>query len=228
MGRDEARRNKCSRCRIFSKRPLDRYDLMSLHVRDLKWFLDSRCVSSQFCLEKSELIDLILQQLNAESDQSTFLSPSSSETGSDGLHSSRRATRRVENLIEPQSPGLDIYEETKLLTINDLKSEAEICNLSVRHLKLLLARNFVNYKGCCEKEELAKKVVLLWRDTHKSELEDADNIDEINLCKICMDREINCVLLECGHMIACNDCGKRLSECPVCRQYVVRIVRTFK
>ncbi|RWS14886.1 E3 ubiquitin-protein ligase RNF34-like protein [Dinothrombium tinctorium] len=247
--RGEAPRNRCRRCRIFSMRPLDRNALMSLRVRDLKWFLDSRGVSSQFCNEKSELVDLILQQSNDGFHQRTFLNPSSSqsnddcdndsnwvfvnrddigETSSDVLCSSRRATQRVEEVIEPPNSDIDVNEETKLFNINDLKSEEEIYNLSVRQLKLLLTRNFVDYKGCCEKEELAKKVVRLWRDTQKSEVKDPDTIDDINLCKICMEREINCVLLECGHMVACSDCGKRLSECPICRQYVVRIIRTFK
>ncbi|XP_073685297.1 E3 ubiquitin-protein ligase RNF34 [Garra rufa] len=52
-------------------------------------------------------------------------------------------------------------------------------------------------------------------------------VDE-NLCRICMDAVIDCVLLECGHMVTCTKCGKRMSECPICRQYVVRAVHVFK
>lgn len=51
---------------------------------------------------------------------------------------------------------------------------------------------------------------------------------EDNLCKICMDAPIDCVLLECGHMVTCTKCGKRMSECPICRQYVIRAVHVFK
>lgn len=51
---------------------------------------------------------------------------------------------------------------------------------------------------------------------------------EENLCKICMDSPIDCVLLECGHMVTCTKCGKRMSECPMCRQYVVRAVHVFR
>jgi hypothetical protein len=51
---------------------------------------------------------------------------------------------------------------------------------------------------------------------------------EDDLCKICMDALIDCVLLECGHMVSCTKCGKRLAECPICRQNVVRVVRVFK
>lgn len=51
---------------------------------------------------------------------------------------------------------------------------------------------------------------------------------EDSLCKICMDSPIDCVLLECGHMVTCTKCGKRMSECPICRQYVVRAVHVFR
>ena len=52
--------------------------------------------------------------------------------------------------------------------------------------------------------------------------------DESELCKICMDATIDCVLLECGHMVTCTKCGRKLNECPICRQYVIRVVHTFK
>lgn len=43
-----------------------------------------------------------------------------------------------------------------------------------------------------------------------------------------MDAPLDCVLLECGHIASCVNCGKQLAECPICRQYVVRVVRIFK
>ena len=49
-----------------------------------------------------------------------------------------------------------------------------------------------------------------------------------NLCKVCMDAVIDCLLLECGHMVTCTACGKRLAECPICRHYVVRVVHVFR
>ena len=47
-------------------------------------------------------------------------------------------------------------------------------------------------------------------------------------CKVCMDAAIDCILLECGHMVSCTSCGKRLAECPICRRYVSRIVHVFR
>ena len=65
-------------------------------------------------------------------------------------------------------------------------------------------------------------------------------MDDDSMCKICMDspvaillfldepflilimEQIDCVMLECGHMCTCTQCGKQMAECPICRQYVVR------
>ncbi|XP_078812374.1 E3 ubiquitin-protein ligase RNF34 isoform X5 [Oryzias latipes] len=124
-------------------------------------------------------------------------------------------------------------------SLSDLDNEEAIENLSVRQLKEILARNFVNYSGCCEKWELLERVHRLYRENeqNRKSLENvsitADGVkaqlaaDE-NLCRICMDAIIDCVLLECGHMVTCTKCGKRMSECPICRQYVVRAVHVFK
>jgi len=117
----------------------------------------------------------------------------------------------------------------KAFNIEDIELEDQIRELTARQLKLILTRNFVDYKGCCERDELMDKVLRLWRE--KKDIKEKINQDEIpdeNLCKICMESVVDCVLLECGHMISCVNCGKRLAECPICRQYVVRAVRIFR
>lgn len=122
-------------------------------------------------------------------------------------------------------------------SLSDLTCLEDIEALSVRQLKEILARNFVNYKGCCEKWELMERVSRLYQDQQNLLAANAANASqsgggptgpEENLCRICMDSPIDCVLLECGHMITCTKCGKRMSECPICRQYVVRAVHVFR
>lgn len=56
---------------------------------------------------------------------------------------------------------------------------------------------------------------------------DVDTMER-DLCKICMDNVINCVLLDCGHLVTCTKCGKRLAECPICRALVIRVVHIFR
>ncbi|KAM9853235.1 E3 ubiquitin-protein ligase rififylin isoform 1-T2 [Aulostomus maculatus] len=114
-------------------------------------------------------------------------------------------------------------------SLSDLSCVDDIEALSVRQLKEILARNFVNYKGCCEKWELMERVGRLYQDQQTLlEAEGGSAGLEENLCRICMDSPIDCVLLECGHMITCTKCGKRMHECPICRQYVIRAVHVFR
>lgn len=49
-------------------------------------------------------------------------------------------------------------------SLSDLSCLDDIELLSVRQLKEILARNFVNYKGCCEKWELMERVSRLYQD----------------------------------------------------------------
>jgi hypothetical protein len=58
----------------------------------------------------------------------------------------------------------------------------------------------------------------------------AAEVREDLLCCICLDREIDTVLLECGHSVVCSVCGvdASLDTCPICRAKVERIKRIFR
>ncbi|XP_045545995.1 E3 ubiquitin-protein ligase RNF34 isoform X4 [Salmo salar] len=149
--------------------------------------------------------------------------------------------------LEPsREPTIEVSPVTQRrmrASLSDLDNEGDIECLSVRQLKEILARNFVNYSGCCEKWELIERVHRLYRENeqNRKSMENVSNINSMtadsmkaqlasddHLCRICMDAVIDCVLLECGHMVTCTKCGMRMSECPICRQYVVRAVHVFK
>lgn len=115
--------------------------------------------------------------------------------------------------------------------------------LTVKQLKEILMLNRVDFKGCCEKKELKERVQRLWHDHLaaprkfpsnpairwlKNSFPASEKLPTDDLCKICMDAPIECVFLECGHMATCTACGKVLNECPICRQFIVRVVRIFK
>jgi hypothetical protein len=160
---------------------------------------------------------------------------------------------------QSRSPSPQQQQQSNLkrrASLSDLNSENDIDNLNIKQIKEILASNFVEYKGCCEKNELIDKVKRLFRSDRENkrletELNDHDHhkhpetttlnattatnpenkpkkADESDLCKICMESIIDCVLLDCGHMCSCIKCGKQLGECPICRQYVVKVIRVFK
>lgn len=51
---------------------------------------------------------------------------------------------------------------------------------------------------------------------------------EDSSCKICFDRAVDCVLLNCGHLCVCLECTAALRHCPMCRQPFERAVKIFK
>ncbi|XP_073169411.1 E3 ubiquitin-protein ligase RNF34 isoform X2 [Lepidochelys kempii] len=117
-----------------------------------------------------------------------------------------------EENAEEQTPS--VSRKRARASLSDISSLEDIERLSVRQLKEILARNFVNYSGCCEKWELVEKVSRLYRESEENHRTQGEKIqlheNDDNLCRICMDAVIDCVLLECGHMVTCTKCGKRM------------------
>ena len=62
---------------------------------------------------------------------------------------------------------LQNFDPTTVLDLDDLHAEGEIAALPVRQLKLILQRNCINYRNCIEKEELQKRVRMLWKSRVK-------------------------------------------------------------
>jgi len=125
----------------------------------------------------------------------------------------------------PSSPRR--FANHGLVYLSEIETLEDLNELSTKQIKDLLAMNRVNFKGCVEKEELLKILQRLWKQDKRNK-ENIETMDDDSLCKICMDSPIDCVMLECGHMCTCTNCGKQMAECPICRQYVVRVVKTFK
>jgi hypothetical protein len=54
------------------------------------------------------------------------------------------------------------------------------------------------------------------------------NYDDDGICKICLEAPIDTVILECGHQVICEACSAFVgSVCPLCRQTISRVIRTF-
>ncbi|CAG9769893.1 unnamed protein product [Ceutorhynchus assimilis] len=111
--------------------------------------------------------------------------------------------------------------------LEDFDNAENLSELSSKQLKILLSFNRVEYRGCIEKGELLERAQRLWEDNNKNK-DLPDNTPSEELCKLCMDAPLDCVLLDCGHITSCIECGKKLAECPICRRFVVKVVRTFK
>ncbi|CAB1321826.1 unnamed protein product [Coregonus sp. 'balchen'] len=243
----------CATCHLLKGTAFQRPQLMRLRVKDLRQYLLLRNVPTDTCREKEDLVDLVLCHQGTEGEEdhdnsrSLYTLPPSATRSASELSALSVSASQGEALSRSDSSGTTNQVSPQMRTrarasLSDISSLRDIEGLSVRQLKEILARNFVNYSGCCEKWELVERVSRLYRETeeNRKSLENVNtaitadgekaqltNVDD-NLCRICMDAVIDCVLLECGHMVTCTKCGKRMSECPICRQYVVRAVHVFK
>lgn len=163
---------------------------------------------------------------------------------SDDNDSNQQATPTPQQQQQQQQNRASNIEEStgsrnikRRASVSELTNEEDIDNLTVRQMKEILTSNFVDYKGVCERNELIERVKTLFKSHTLNkrlteELSKNDDggskLSEDDLCKICMDSVVDCVLLDCGHMISCTKCGKRLAECPMCRKNIIKVVRVFK
>ncbi|CAG8482178.1 7849_t:CDS:2, partial [Ambispora leptoticha] len=99
-------------------------------------------------------------------------------------------------------------------------------------LKEILKENRVDFSGIVEKSELVLKVNRIVEATKEELATDVDALSDDALCKICCDAVQNCVVLDCGHMSTCMDCGKKMqearNECPICRETIVKLIRVYR
>lgn len=58
----------------------------------------------------------------------------------------------------------DQQSTRRFFTLEDVKSKEDFEELSVKQLKEILSINRVNFKGCCEKNELKERALRLWND----------------------------------------------------------------
>jgi len=153
-------------------------------------------------------------------------------SGASHLSDSKASSRLNVDLLgeqgaasSPNSPRR--FANQGMVYLSEIETLDDLNELSTKQVKELLAMNRVNFKGCVEKDELLKIVERLWKQEQRNK-SNIESMDDDSMCKICMDSPIDCVMLECGHMCTCTQCGKQMAECPICRQYVVRVVKTFK
>ncbi|KAJ3603648.1 hypothetical protein NHX12_028393 [Muraenolepis orangiensis] len=244
----------CTTCSLLKATAFQRPQLMRLRVKDLRQYLLLRNIPTDTCREKGDLVDLVLTTPASVAQSASELAalaappppqePLTRSDSSDGNQDVGDTTAVSLLNLDPSEHTPEVSPQTRRrarASLSDLSGPRDIEGLSVRQLKEILARNFVNYSGCCEKWELVERVSRLYRETEENrksmenvstaitaDVDRAPLCQDDNLCRICMDAVIDCVLLECGHMVTCTKCGKRMSECPICRQYVVRAVHVFK
>jgi hypothetical protein len=116
--------------------------------------------------------------------------------------------------------------------------------MKVSELRQVLDRHNIDHSSCLEKSELVQMVKNIEVKQHHPDSEKAqgvpylslsdllapkedENIDEKELCVICLDSRISTVFLECGHMACCGDCSLQVVSCPLCRRPISRVINVY-
>ena len=111
----------------------------------------------------------------------------------------------------------------------DIKTEDDLLKLSTRQIKEFLGMSGVEFGEDVHEEELQRLLKQLWlqgeRNSSLVPVKHTKEEEDRTKCKLCMDADIDSVILDCGHLVACNQCGNKLRECPICRQHVVEVRR---
>lgn len=50
----------------------------------------------------------------------------------------------------------------------------------------------------------------------------------LDICVICLDRERCTLFLDCCHMLCCTECSCLVSNCPICRQPITRVIPVYR
>ena len=137
-------------------------------------------------------------------------------------HTSRSVPHLANNMPTKSAPAPSYTLESIIA------SNIDVSTLPTKSLIQLLRKANLDTSSAVEKSDLIALAQSLVENTR---LELRASKDE-DLCKICCDRAVTIVFLECGHLVSCEICAKLVMDvnrqCPICRRYISRTVRTFK
>jgi len=112
------------------------------------------------------------------------------------------ASRTLLDLAMTGRPKIDIlmYLVQKGLSVQDVKDPS----LVPKTFESLLKTGFPVQKIMTENANLI--------DSYEESLTTTEDV-----CALCCERPMDCVLSPCGHQICCTECGHQLEACPCCK-----------
>merc|ERR1711953_1435383 len=116
---------------------------------------------------------------------------------------------------------------SSISNLANLTTEENLLKLNVRQMRRVLWRNRDEVGEELAEEELQVLLKNLGlqrrRNSSLVPMKYFEEDDDWSKCKVCMAEDIDSVILDCGHLVACNQCGEKLTKCPICRQQVVKV-----
>lgn len=54
-----------------------------------------------------------------------------------------------------------------------------------------------------------------------------ESLKEKQLCKICMEEDVEVIFYPCRHLVCCASCGTGIRECPICRSPIQSVDKVY-
>lgn len=54
-----------------------------------------------------------------------------------------------------------------------------------------------------------------------------ESLKDKQLCKVCMERDVEVIFYPCKHFVCCSSCGTGLSLCPICRKQIASVDKVY-
>ena len=115
------------------------------------------------------------------------------------------------------------------VNLNEIIEPLSIVDLNVKKIENF-GKNQCAIGGNTESSKYVETLEVENKNLKKSQQffeKENQSLKESKFCKICMDNEINIVLVPCGHFISCDDCASCLKFCPMCRRKINVKVKTY-
>ncbi|GFY43061.1 hypothetical protein TNIN_501002 [Trichonephila inaurata madagascariensis] len=173
-------------------------------------------------------LDFIKSQMKSVSNKSLIASP-----GINQVHSPPDVTQinRIESIEnEVLRQACEIFPTLKVqkVAVEHLKSTGQ-------HFKSLhdLCEAVLEYDKKQESNKLkSSPPVMVTKSVNiTSESHNSTNVTETvkkDICKICMDEEMNVVFEPCYHLVSCHKCAEKIFDCPLCRTPVTHKMKVFR
>merc|ERR1712137_82379 len=156
------------------------------------------------------------------------------------VQQSKASQRRYQNELKQQIDQLQA--EVKNLSIANAQKDAQLEALKSVHQQFAASQDRIHQLQTTLKDtsqllntleesstldhSLLKGLLMSIEDCQQPK--PSSHVDEDQLCKICQESIVEIVILPCGHLILCDKCSSKVSNCPFCRCKITQVVRIFR
>jgi len=110
-------------------------------------------------------------------------------------------------------------------TLLGLNEETIKTLVEVFHIKKLL--RLVDRLRMQQQANQAVRKTIEDQKTLEERIEELQShIEAVRTCILCVDKDKN-IKFNCGHVVTCNECAKKIKECPICRKKITKKEKVY-